>query len=173
MPLYTARCSRVDIVGIAKDARDMADGSLEFHYIDNTDEIIQGRDARVSLEEIWTACQSDAGLNLRSSLNDLRMALRNHTDGPFYCYRAIETIRHDIGRRHGLKDKKQQWERTRAVLAVSEDDIGVVKALADALRHGEPLRYTGQQWRQVISITWNVVEAYMLFVLEIMRRDKQ
>lgn len=106
-------------------------------------------------------------------MNDLRMALRNHTDGPFYCYRAMETIRHDIGRRYELNDKKQQWEQTRAVLTVSADDIGTVKALADALRHGEPIRYTGQQWRQVISITWNVVEAYMLFVLEIMRGHKQ
>jgi hypothetical protein len=163
----------VDIVGIAKDAKDRTDGSLEFHYLDNVDEVIQARDPLVSLEEIWALCQSHAGLYLRSSLNDLRMALRNHADGPFYCYRAMETIRHDIGRRHKIKEKKQQWERMRAVLAVSEHDIDVVKALAEGLRHGEPTRYTGQQWRQVISITWNVVEAYMLFVLEIMRGNDQ
>lgn len=42
----------VDIVGIAKDVRQRDDGSLEFHYIDNVDEVIQARDARVSLEDI-------------------------------------------------------------------------------------------------------------------------
>jgi hypothetical protein len=99
----------VDIVGIARDVRDRADGSLEFHYLDNVDEVIQARDALVSLEDVWALCQSDAGLYLRSSLNDLRMALRNHTDGPFYCYRAMETIRHDIGHRYKIKEKKQQW----------------------------------------------------------------
>jgi hypothetical protein len=163
----------VDIVGVAKDVRDKEDGSLEFHYLDNTDEVVRARDARVCLEDIWILCQSDAGLYIRSALNDLRMALRNHTDGLFYCYRAMETIRHDIGRRYELEDKNQQWERTRDVLAVTRDDIDIVKALADALRHGEPIRYTGAQWRQAISITWNFVEAYMLFVLETMRGGNQ
>ena len=163
----------VDIVGIAKEVMDREDGSLEFHYLDNTDDVVQGREPRVSLEDIWELCQSDVGLYIRSALNDLRMALRNHTDGLFYCYRAMETIRHDIGRRYQLEDKNQQWERTRAILAVSREDIDIVKVHADALRHGEPMRYTGAQWRQAISITWNFVEAYMLFVLDAMRGGNQ
>lgn len=137
----------VDIVGIASDVRNRSDGSLTFDYQDNVDEVINARRPRVSIQNIWNLLQSGVSLYVQRALNDLRMALKYHHDGPFYCYKAVETIRHDIGRRYGLTEKKEQWDRTWEVLGRSRADIDIFTELARALRHGEHVRYSGEKWR--------------------------
>jgi hypothetical protein len=85
----------VDVIGVINDVVDRADGSFEFHYFD-THDVITNRKRVLELQQIWNLCISDDGLPLRMCLSDLQMALRKFEDSPFYCYRAIETVKNHI-----------------------------------------------------------------------------
>jgi hypothetical protein len=152
----------VDIVGILKDVRGGTDGSVEFHYQDNVHDIIRDRVNQADVQTVWSLCESEY---LRRTLNDLRMALMYHDDGPFYCYRALDTIRLGIGRENNLTEPKDQWVRMWEVLDGSRDEIAFFEKLATAIRHGDPVAYSGEEWRQAILSTWNVVERYVLHLL--------
>jgi hypothetical protein len=144
----------VDIVGIVKDAEDRSDGSADFYYQDNVNDIIRARECQLGAQDIWKLRGS---VYLRRTLHDLRMALTYHDDGPFYCYRAVETIRHDIG--------EGSWDRMWDVLGGSRDEVDVFRELARSMRHGEPAVYPAAEWRKAITSTWNIVERYMLHLL--------
>lgn len=157
----------VDVIGIIRDSEDRTDGSMEFHYMENIHDIITERENTPDMNTIWNLCISNDGLPLTRCLRDLRSALRELDDTPFYCYRAIEIIKTHIGTRFGESIDKQQWEVMRANLCLDRADIEVVKKYADPLRHGGELVWEGSQWREIVRITWDIVQAYIEFLWEI------
>lgn len=161
----TGTIFEVDVVGLIRDRDDRADGSFDFHHFDNTHDIITERGSSFDWKQIWEICISDDGLPLRRCLNDLRSALKDFGDSPFYCYRAMETIKGHIGYLSGETKDKKQWRVMRNVLGLSRADLEVVKDLADPLRHGGSLSYDGSQWREVIRISWDATDAYIRYLL--------
>jgi hypothetical protein len=160
----------VDITGVVNESKGRADGSFEFHYVDSVHDVVANRNRRLSLQEIWDLCISSDGIPLRLCLNDLHTALKRLDASPFYCYRVIESIKNHIGFRFGLAEKgdKAQWEVMRHELDVEEEKIRYIKSFADPLRHGHPPQpMTGAEWRKIILLSWDVAEAYMLFLSQI------
>lgn len=162
----------VDIINVVREREGVADGSIDVHYMDNVHDVIADRKSPISLQEIYQLCVSDDGLSLRRCLNDLRTALRELSDSPFYCYRAIETIKNDIGNRFEKTKDENQWEVTREKLSVSRADIEFIKKLADPLRHGRAIKFEGAEWRKIVLIAWDVTDAYMRFLRNVAKGEE-
>jgi hypothetical protein len=151
----------VDVIGLLWSPPGSPEGSVEVHYHDNVHDVIEERNTSFTFEQIWPLCAGKDGLALRMCLNDLRMALKEVNDGPFYSYRAVETIKNRVAYRHSIHDPKQKWETFRTVLQLEEADIREIEKLATPLRHGEPVEFSGARWRRLVSIAWDVAEAYI------------
>ena len=89
---------------------------------------------------------------LRLSLADFREAIRNPKDTAFFCFRAIESLRHFFTHHKQAKDKKQSWEYLREELNITESEIKVVQVLADPIRHGDSY-YISDMQRADVYIT--------------------
>ncbi|MBN7435737.1 hypothetical protein IUS38_09170 [Mycobacteroides abscessus subsp. abscessus] len=94
----------------------------------------------------------------RSALADVRNALRFDSDSPFFCYRAVDSLRQHYAATTEAQSERASWEKLRADLDIEKADIMALKAFADSRRHGgagtslhaDHLKWT--QWtRQAIS----------------------
>jgi hypothetical protein len=168
----------VDVIGVIREGGNAPPESMHFHYMDNTHDVISRRNSCFSVPQIWRLCQGDDGIFLRMCLNDLKMALKYKGDGPLYCYRAVETIRHHIGIRHCVIDHRRddrnlQWQILRTELGIAEEKLREIEKLSVPIRHGKTKNFTGAEWRNIITITWDVTEAYMKLLDQISKGQRR
>ncbi len=102
------------------------------------------------------------GVFILRCFDDLTSAMRHANDTGFYCYRAVESLRHHCAARNNLREanKAQQWQKFRDVSGVVEASIRLLKAAADPLRHGE-LGTEGIDRVELFTTTWAIVDAYI------------
>ncbi|MBY4569780.1 hypothetical protein ACN95_07045 [Gordonia sihwensis] len=76
--------------------------------------------------------------NIRHALADMRSALSLSDDTPFYCYRALESLREEfVDERDSRNNReKRAWGRLRAALSIDEGRAKELAALAKPRRHG-------------------------------------
>jgi hypothetical protein len=88
--------------------------------------------------------------------------MKHADDTGFYCYRAIESLRHHCAAVNGLSDadKSDQWEKFREVSGCSEETLRAIKAAADPLRHGEVSGIDSEDRAKLFTSTWDVVDRY-------------
>jgi hypothetical protein len=72
----------------------------------------------------------------RFALADVRHALRFDLDCPFFCYRALDSLRQHYAATTGAKSEKASWEALRTDLGIQLADIKALKQFADTRRHG-------------------------------------
>jgi hypothetical protein len=103
------------------------------------------------------------GVFLNRCFADLASSMKNADDTGFYCYRAVESLRHHCAAVHGLTDdsKSKQWEKFREVSGSTEDALRKLKLAADPLRHGESVDCTGEYRGELFTTTWDVVDGYL------------
>jgi len=103
------------------------------------------------------------GMFLNRCFADLTAAMKHADDTAFYCYRAIESLRHHCAALHGLSDanKRTQWEKFRQVSGCTEEILHLIKEAADPLRHGETSRGSSQDRAKLFMETWDVVDGYL------------
>jgi hypothetical protein len=105
------------------------------------------------------------GIYLNRCFSDLASAMRYHHDTPFYCYRAIESLRNHCAAQNGLLDSDDgtQWQKFREVSGRSREDIERYKQnYADRQRHGKPGDPMSDQDRaEMFVLTWDIVDAYL------------
>ncbi|WP_315901382.1 hypothetical protein [Rhodococcus sp. BP22] len=103
--------------------------------------------------------------NVRHALADMRMALRLTTDTAFYCYRAIECIRHEFVDPEDGAKPAPSWARMHAALGTTQSEMEPLTRLATARRHGESLplahgdRLTWLRWTR--SVVGRYIEDYL------------
>lgn len=102
------------------------------------------------------------GVYLNRCFNDLVSAMKHADDTGFYCYRAIESLRHHCAAIYGLSstEKSTQWKKFREVTGCDEDTLRSTKESADPLRHGENTGITSDNRGALLMSTWDVVDAY-------------
>lgn len=100
------------------------------------------------------AQQASANANIRHALADMRSALSLSDDTPFYCYRALESLREEFVDAHDSRNnrEKRSWERLRAALSINEDAAKELAALAKPRRHGGNRHVTHND--RVEWLTW-------------------
>ncbi|WP_396328913.1 hypothetical protein [Burkholderia anthina] len=103
------------------------------------------------------------GVYLNRCFGDLTAALKFPDDTPFYCYRALESLRHHAAAVHGLRasSSADQWAKFREVANCEKAAIMTIKDAADGLRHGDPLQFENVDRAEVIRATWRIVRAYV------------
>ena len=89
--------------------------------------------------------------------------MKHADDTGFYCYRAIESLRHHCAAQNSLSnaDKPRQWEKFREVAGCTKDTLRAIKEAADPLRHGQPVGATSDGRAKLFTATWGVVDAYL------------
>lgn len=115
------------------------------------------------LGNIWGLYSESTNRHLRRALSDLRKASNYPLDSPFYCYRAVESLRHYFGDED--TDKKEEWERMRAKLGVEKEDIMTIKEFADPRRHGDKIEITEEKRVEILQTTWSMIDSYVDFVI--------
>ncbi|WP_201296962.1 hypothetical protein [Billgrantia tianxiuensis] len=95
-------------------------------------------DLQESLFNLHDKTVGPNGVFLHRCLGDLVSAMKHADDTGFYCYRAIESLRHHCAATHGLSTAKKprQWEKFREIAGCSEETLREIKRAADPLRHG-------------------------------------
>ena len=103
------------------------------------------------------------GVLLHRCFNDLIMAMKNPDDTGFYCYRAIESLRHHCIIKFDMPiDKKQvQWQKLREIAGCDEKNIRDIQSSADAVRHGDVVAITAQDREALFMKTWDIVDGYI------------
>lgn len=133
--------------------------------------VITNRLKRPSAEDIADKLaelsKGTAGNFIRRCFSDLISAIRYDIDTAFYCYRAVESLRHHNSFLLGLSnaDKSSQWGSFRSAAKSSEKDLRFLKDLADPLRHGEvdPKRLEDRE--HTLALTWEVVDNYIAHLI--------
>ena len=84
-------------------------------------------------------------------------------DTGFYCYRAIEALRHHCSATHALlaKSKDVQWEKFREISGVDIQAIEILKNAAGEVRHGGVTNVTSEDREKFFETTWNIVGSYL------------
>ncbi|MEG5104189.1 hypothetical protein [Microcoleus sp. AT13-A5] len=115
-----------------------------------------------SLAELRILASGENGIYISRCFEDLRLAMKNADDTAFYCYRALESLRHHCALLSGQPDadKKVQWELFRKAAACEESSIRAIKSEADPLRHGA-INPNQHDRAGILTVTWDIVGAYV------------
>jgi hypothetical protein len=115
----------------------------------------------VMLTDIFPTTQ---GIYLRRALADLRQAIRSPGDTGFYCFRAIEALRH-FWRAGDNEDPESEWRTMSAALRVDKTVTDWLKAWANPQRHGEFAEMSGDERTQAMLTAWEVVDRFCRLAL--------
>ncbi|TWI14457.1 hypothetical protein [Aerolutibacter ruishenii] len=120
-------------------------------------------DLATSLSDLRGKLQGRNGIYVSRCLTDLISAMKNADDTGFYCYRALESLRHHCAAVYGLsgKSKANQWAKFREVASAERSAIDRIKAAADPLRHGDVASMSSQSRGELLTTTWDVVDCYL------------
>lgn len=120
-------------------------------------------DLGVALASLREKTAGENGVFLNRCFSDLASSMKHADDTAFYCYRAIESLRHHCAAVHGLSDanKTTQWEKFRQVSGCTEEVLRQIKVAADPLRHGEALGGSSEDREKLFMATWDVVDGYL------------
>lgn len=123
----------------------------------------QAVDVEAELLKLREKTTGANGVFLHRCFNDLVSAMKHADDTGFYCYRAVESLRHHCAAVHSLSamDKSKQWEKFREVAGCNEDILRTIKVAADPLRHGVPAGGTSDDRAKLFNTTWDVVDGYL------------
>jgi hypothetical protein len=123
----------------------------------------QAIDLQQGMLRLMQKASGPTALFLHRCFSDLASSMRHPDDTAFYCYRAIESLRHHCATREGLTGapKARQWEKFRELAGCTEGQIGEIKTAADPLRHGEAAKVTSADRARLFLETWTIVDAYL------------
>jgi hypothetical protein len=124
---------------------------------------IKSADLHEALMKVRDKTAGANGLYLLRCFSDLVSAMKHADDTGFYCYRAIESLRHHCAAVHGLSaaDKSSQWEKFRAVSGCDEQTLRKIKTAADPIRHGDVSGPVTIDRAKLFTSTWGVVDRYI------------
>ncbi|WP_342051565.1 MULTISPECIES: hypothetical protein [unclassified Cupriavidus] len=103
------------------------------------------------------------GVYVNRCFGDLVSALKHADDTAFYCYRAIESLRHHCAAKNGIagESKVVQWQRFRESAGCDEAKLRDIKVAADGLRHGDPMAPSNEDRVGMLVSTWGIVRRYL------------
>lgn len=120
-------------------------------------------DLEAALANLREKTAGQNGMFLNRCFSDLAASMKHADDTAFYCYRAIESLRHHCASEHSLSDasKATQWEKFRQVSGCSEEVLRQIKVAADPLRHGDAAGGSSDDRAKLFMATWGVVDGYL------------
>ena len=103
---------------------------------------------------------------LRRALSDLQAAITTPDDTAFFCYRAIECLRHcyedSSSAETSDQERKSAWGRMRRALCFERSWIEDIERLSKEQRHGSQLSMPHEVRQMVMQRTWKIVDRYIM-----------
>jgi hypothetical protein len=122
----------------------------------------KGRDLGKLVNAIFPLCFGEDAIYLRRCLTDLSFAMKRLDDTPFYCYRALESLRHSFG---STLAEGQQWAAMAKAVGSSKDAMEPLRSRAFPARHGVSNPIADEERQKLFLYTWDIVEKYIDFRL--------
>ena len=101
------------------------------------------------------------GIFVRRCLNDLTMAMKHPDDTAFYCFRALESLKHYCRVRFGIGSESDQWKKLSEITGTGRDDIEFIREKAFPSRHGDVVGITSDERAKMFLKTWDIVDAFL------------
>lgn len=120
----------------------------------------------ITIDDLFAVTYDMSDAYLQQSLSDMTRAMQSAIDTGFYCYRALESLRHYFKSAYNLQKDGASWEKLRAELNFSREAIDYIKQFADAVRHGDAKgipSVTSQERTQILQTTASVICRYVLY----------
>lgn len=119
-----------------------------------------------AVNHIYPLCLGVDGKYLKRALSDLGMAIRHADDTPFYCFRAIESLKQYFGYVTGKTEDKEQWQEMTRAIGDHRTTVEPIRKLAFPARHGLPDATTDDERKNLFFSAWEIVEAFINFRLK-------
>jgi hypothetical protein len=120
----------------------------------------------ITIDDLFAVAYDLSDAYLQQSLSDMTRAMQSAVDTGFYCYRALESIRHYFKNTYELQKDGASWEKLRTELNFSREDIGYIKRFADAVRHGDAKNFqsvTSEERTKILQTSASVICRYVLY----------
>lgn len=101
---------------------------------------------------------------LSIALEDMRLATGHLWSGPFFCYRAVESIRQHFRVLDDGDNKAPSWGRMRAALHLQEPYTRFLADAANPIRHGDAIRIDVGLSIQCLDHARNIVFRFIEFL---------
>ena len=103
---------------------------------------------------------------LRRALSDLQSAITTPDDTAFFCYRAIECLRHcyedSSNEDTSDEERKAAWGRMRSALCFERSWIEDIERLSKEQRHGNQFLIPREVRQMVMQRTWKIVDRFIM-----------
>lgn len=115
-----------------------------------------------NLQKIRDLQVGEHGLLIHRCLSDLTSAMRYREDAAFYCYRAIESLKHhycSVSAVHS-ENESVRWKEFRDGCGFDVDQLVWLAALAKDVRHGKSSSINSDQCGDLLRTTWTIIDSY-------------
>jgi hypothetical protein len=110
---------------------------------------------------ILSLIQGNHGRYISRALDDFSQAMKNPGDTPFYCFRALETLKQLCGYRYKIEGDINQWKKLTEITGYSKEDIEHIKEPAFEARHGLRKPITDDDRAGIFLKTWNIINMFI------------
>jgi hypothetical protein len=119
------------------------------------------KDISVEIPKLMAHANGVNGIFIRRCLNDLIMAMRHPDDTAFYCFRALESLKHYCRVCFDIDRESDQWKKLGELTGTGKDDIEFIREKAFPTRHGDVVGITSDEREKMFLKTWDVVDAFL------------
>ena len=152
-------------IGWSLEITQVLNRKLDINYVYGADiPCLSKRNDLGKFKEFWEKISSappNERLFIDRCFSDLTLAITHPLDTPFYCYRAIESLRHLCAIRYELSKESEQWQKLSELSGKSWDDTKNIKDFANDARHGNHKSFTGSQRESFFTVTWDLVDGFL------------
>lgn len=120
------------------------------------------KDINVEVPKIMAHWGGENGIFVRRCLNDLIMAMKHSDDTAFYCFRALESLKHYCRVRFKIDSESGQWKKLSEITGTGKGDIEFIRDKAFPARHGDVVGITSDERAKMFLKTWDIVDAFLI-----------
>ena len=121
----------------------------------------QDKDLNSEVAKILPHWIGENGIFVRRCINDLIMAMKHPDDTAFYCYRALESLRHYCRVSFEIEIESDQWKKLSEITNTQKADIEFIREKAFPIRHGDVVGITSGEREEMFLKVWDIVDNFI------------
>ena len=121
--------------------------------------VLAGRDRTPPLDHNTILELAGPSLPLRRALADMRQAILNPDDTPFYCSRAVDALQY-----HWDPEEGEAWPELREALRIDEGWLKTLTKPANKIRHGLVRGVSDEERARAMVAAHNVIDRFIILL---------